>query len=182
MNNYHWLIVLFNSLFAWLIVHFTYQYLINFPLKKEKLIKKIVREEIQKQVDFRVILKHKLSEVDLSSEIGPFLDGHMEQIIKKIAIQIPMGEFLLTGALGQKIKSKVKEEVNQILPEIKEHLLQRLGEKLDIDKVIKEKIQDYDIVFLIDLIKKHTRKRMNQMKWLSALLGAILGLLELFLL
>lgn len=172
------MLVLLNALFGFFLVFFLFYLIIKRMRGKQTDIKSLILLEIDKSLGNDNIIAQKLEQLDLKAELGPFLVARLEQVFQQLASQIPMGEFLLAGALGKKIKQTAQNEVLNVLPELKEHFIQRVNQNFDLKKQLKEKIQDYDFSHLIDQIEKHAKKEKIKLAIWSALLGGLLGLFE----
>lgn len=183
MNYCLWLIVLLNSLFGWFLAAFLFRFLIkNLLSQKQALIKQVLLQEIEKELGSENPLAKQLETIDLAVEIGPLLDARLEQITQQMAAQIPMGEFLLAGSLGQKMKLKIRNEIFNILPELKAHFIKKVSEELDLQHVLKEKIQSYDMSRMLNHVEQSIGKERYKFQGFGALIGALTGLFELILL
>jgi hypothetical protein len=181
MNSCIWLIVLFNSIFGWLLIFYSFKLIKNNILKNEKMIKQIILNYIVEEFGSENFLAKEIDSLDLEGEFAPFLDIRLIQLIQKIASQIPMGEFLVAGSLGQKLRSKIREEILKMLPELKEHFVSRFAEKFDIERFLKGKIDQYDFKRAMFLVEEKYSSQILKLKSFGASMGALTGLLEVLL-
>ncbi len=173
-----WLIILFNIGLGWFLMVFVFYFIKNSIRNKEKFIKTFVRDKALEEFGKDDPLAKAIEALDLVDEIGPILDLRLNQITQQIASQIPMGEFLLAGSLGQKMKLKIREEVFKMLPELKKHFVQRISKDFDIRQLIQEKIDGYDFDGLMQEIEKAGSRDYLKLKIFGALIGAAIGLIE----
>ncbi len=89
-----------------------------------------------------------------------------------------MGEFLLAGSLGQKMKLKIREEIFKMLPELKNHFVLRISEKFDFKQLIQDHIDQYDFNELIVQVEKAASADFFKLKVFGLLIGAAAGLIE----
>lgn len=180
MYNCFGLIVVLNALLGWFLISFLMRYSMKviFPQKQE-IIKKMILAEIEKEIGSENPLAKKMDALDLAEEVGPFLDLRLDQITREMATQIPMGGFLLSGSLGQKMKLKIREEIFKVLPELKGHLIERVSRDFDLKQILTDHIQNYDFSLLMIQFERAIKKDLFLVKGLAALIGALTGVLEL---
>lgn len=174
------LIIVLNALLGWFLISFLLRYSAKVILpQKTTLIKQLVLEEIEKELRSENLLAKKMESLDLAEEVGPFLDLRLDQITKQLAAQIPMGEFLLSGSLGQKMKLNIRNEIYKILPELKEQLIERVSRDFDLKQMLTDKIENYDFIPLMSRLKQIMKKDLYLAKGIGALIGALTGILDL---
>lgn len=180
MNTCLWLIIPLNALLGWFLTAFLFRFIFKSVLpKKQSLIKQSLIKKMEEEIGSDNLLARKLAEFDLTAEIGPLLEVKLDQIISQMAAQIPMGEFLIAGKIGQKLKSKVKDEILVFLPELKEHLVKKISDEFDLKEMLSNKIQSYDFNTLFRNLEKDIGSRLYQLQGLAALIAAFWGVLEL---
>lgn len=181
MDNYLWLIVLFNAILGWFLVALVLRFIKKSISQNEKVIVSVIVEQIEVEFGSENPLAKEVESLDLATELGPLLDHRLAKITQKMASQIPMGEFILAGSLGQKMQLKIKEEIFQLLPELKELFVKRVSEEFDFKKILCEKIHQYDFKKLLVQLEERTTASFLKMKLAGALIGAVIGFLEVIL-
>ncbi|MFI5343430.1 MAG: hypothetical protein ACHQUC_04330 [Chlamydiales bacterium] len=180
MDSCFGLIIVLNALLGWFLISFLMGYSMKVILpKKTMIIKKMILEEIEKELGPENLLAKKMDALDLAEEVGPFLDLRLDQITKQMAAQIPMGELLLSGSLGQKMKMNIRNEIYKILPELKEQLIERVSHDFDLKQVLTDQIQSYDFCPLMSRFEQVFQKDLYLAKGIGALIGALTGVLEI---
>lgn len=181
MVNCFLLIIILNTFFGWLLIFGVFRIMKMAILKNESLIKKIVSDGIIEELASDNPIAGELESLDLESELSPLLDIRLNQMTQQMASQVPMGDFLISGALGQKLKSKIKEEILKTLPELKSHFVRQITEEFDLKQMIEQKVENVDFSKRVDLVEANCSSITWKLKSLAALFGAFLGLLEAFL-
>ncbi len=178
MFNYLWLILLFNALFAWMLIDLLIRLIFRFLYSQEHAIKALLSARIKEELDMQNLVKDLMTRADLKVNLQLFLDERIDLIMQKVALQVPMGDYLLSGVLGKKIKDKVKQEVEFVIPDVEEHLLEHLIANNVVENLVEEKIRDLDFKQIISLLQKKAQKKINLCKCVFTLLGIFVGVLE----
>ena len=178
MINYLLITILINSSFTWLTAHLFQLYIIRFFVQQEPFIKKFVFDEIKRKGILSEVIQEFCLKIDLERQIENFLNSRIEKIMHRIASQVPMGDYLLAGAVGKKIKGQVDLEITLMLPELQDYLTRQIIEQAKIEDLVEEKIQKFDFSHSWNKIKKKALKKLTLFKILLTLLAAIIGVIE----
>jgi uncharacterized membrane protein YheB (UPF0754 family) len=92
----------------------------------------------------------------------------------------PMIAAFLTDDLRKKIRDGVIEQMQDILPEMKDKLLAGVAE-MDTSKLVAEKIEGFDVRQLEDIILELCRNELRAIEILGGVLGGLIGLLQCYL-
>lgn len=76
-------------------------------------------------------------------------------------------------------KDIFKEKIWNLYLEILEKKSGRFIERLDVSGIVEEKINEFDMQELEDLIMEISRKELNALVWIGGLLGAVIGFVNL---
>jgi hypothetical protein len=172
------LIPLFNALVGWLsIVLFLHGFFRwTLPARKASICQAIV-QKLQMEGETNRFIE-KLKQINLENEVSPLLDKRLDDVVVHLKGQIPMGEMFLSGALAERLKGRVKQEILKSLPEIQECLIQKASE-LDFKQILEEKVQGLLNGPLANHLAVEMGGELRKLKGMGALLGLIIGLLEL---
>jgi len=137
-----------------------------------------VFEEIKRKDFLSEILSEFCLKTNLEQQIENFLSDRVEKVMHRIALQVPMGDYLLAGAIGKKIKAQVNLEITLMLPELQDYLTRQIIEQGKVETLLEEKIQSLDFSQSWNKIKEKALKKINLFKVLITLAGASVGILE----
>lgn len=173
------LIPLFNALVGWLSIvlflHGFFRWIL--PARKASICQAIV-QKLQVEGDVNPLIE-KFKQINLENEVSPLLDKRLEDVIVQLKGQIPMGEMFLSGALAERLKGRVKQEILKSLPEIQDHLIQKVASELNFKQILEEKVQGLLNGPLANHLALEMGGELRKLKGMGALLGLIIGLLEL---
>jgi len=113
-------------------------------------------------------LKNLLDKLDLEEVLSPLIDEKMEGLLAKIGLKFPMAAMFLNGSMGQQLQGMAKEEVIEMLPALKEQLLQKATQKIDLSALISEKLCKWGPLTALSLAAATTF-----LFWLSILLEGV---------
>ncbi len=112
-------------------------------------------------------LHRKLEAADIHMDVDSLLEQRLEALILLLKQQIPMASMLLSGSLAEKFKGQAKVEILKMLPSLKQRLLDRLSEEVDIKEWVLKQIQEFAI-----------EKQALRIVLYAALLGFLVGLIN----
>lgn len=102
----------------------------------------------------------KFDKAEMQGEFNEILEDKLKEFIDDLRNQIPMGAMLLTDALSKKIRDIAREGFLKILPDMKEHLINKMSHEMQIEAIILSILRNELYVIVI----------------LGGVLGFILGL------
>lgn len=145
-----------------------------FPKKQKKIAKTIalvVEEYFFSHNDITQIFKEKKNLTALKDEIGPII---FEKIIQKVPSMFkPMASPF--------IKEFIDTQLEGILVEFGEKIIQQIEEKVNIKKLVEEKILAYDVSNLEEIMYKIAKDEFKHIEILGAIVGFIVGLFQVVL-
>lgn len=113
-----YLIPLLNAIFAFLCVYY-------FISAKKKDLRRSVEEYLNNE--------------ELTSEIDPLLDQKLDSLIVKLKAEMPMASLFLSGTFVQKMKGKAKEELLEVVPELKTRVFTKILESDEFPSLMSKK-------------------------------------------
>ena len=90
----------------------------------------------------------------------------------------PMIAMFLQGDLGSNIREMLLGQFREAIPSLLNSLMSRLEEGLDFQKVIREKIEGFELSKLEDIIYRISAKELRTIELLGGVLGFIVGLFQ----
>lgn len=108
-------------------------------------------------------LSQKFDSQELQGDLHEILDDKLEGFIDDLRNQIPMGSMLFTSALSKTVKGLAKEGFLKMVPDIKDRLLRRLSDDMQLETIILNRL----------------RPELYRLIIYAGLLGFVMGLLSL---
>ena len=176
------LVPLVIAFLGWLSIRLLLNLLLRWIIPNEEAaIRKLMIQKLQEIVESHS-LSSKIQQLDLESEVSPLLDQRLNHLVEQLKGQIPMGEFFLTGSIAERLKVLAKDEILQILPEVKTHLIEKIEREYNFKQIIEDEVNRLDLADLDFYIKNEMRWGLRKLSALGALIGYLLGFFEILLL
>lgn len=119
----------------------------------------------------------------IGAEIQSYIDNHAEEKIRPVvAGELAKLEAAGIGSLARQIpleKGRLAKIVDALYSSCVEGTIETMVKKIDIAGIIEEKIRDMDVAKLETLILSVMKKELNAIVNLGALIGFVIGLLNL---
>ena len=152
------------------------------PKRKAEFARSIgetVEEHLVSAEDIKALLDDPEVAESLRRAVSERLDDFLEN---KLVGGNPMLGAFLKGPLVDKIKSGVSRELGNALGSIVDTLGDHLDEQLDMKSIVSEKIEGFDMHQLEAIVLKVAKKELVAIEILGALLGFVVGLVQLLVL
>ncbi|MCC5931581.1 MAG: DUF445 family protein [Cyclobacteriaceae bacterium] len=150
-----------------------------FPKRQERLAEKlgsIVARELFSIDD----IKKRFTSSKTAEDINQMLDEKLEDFLEnKLKESLPMASFFLGAESKKKIKEKLHEEFQNILPEVLNVFSGRLEKDLDIENVVFTKVSAFSSKKLEEILFSIMKKEFKLIEILGGVLGFFIGLLQL---
>lgn len=152
-----------------------------FPKRQQQFAQKLgtlVGEELLNIRD----LKAKINDPSNLKDIAPFIDKHIDDFLQnKLKEKLPViSMFVGEGTLG-KIKEGLMEEIEILLPNVIQQFTDKLGENLDVEKIVREKVAGFSSDKLEQILQGIMQKEFRFVEIIGGVLGFIIGLLQILL-
>lgn len=119
-----------------------------------------------------------LEEVDFEAAVRQKINNIIEQKIdNELLKKLPLFE-QVKGSLLEPLKEKIMIEVMKIVKNYQGKLIKGFSEELDLEKIVYEKINSFDLHHLERVIMRVAKKELKSIELLGALLGFIIGLAQ----
>ncbi|MEZ6194438.1 MAG: DUF445 family protein [Planctomycetota bacterium] len=128
-------------------------------------------------------VRRALSAPEVKGEILVLVEKKVDHFIHERLIgSNPMLGAFLKGPFVDSMRAKLVEEVGGLFDEGAGLIGDRLDEKLDLKAVVAEKIEGFDMAQLEEIVLAVAKKELRAIEVLGAVLGFLVGLLQLGLL
>lgn len=126
----------------------------------------ISHEDIQKAVD----------NPQFHKELTNGVLAAIEDTINNKLAQNPLIAMFLTGATAAMIKEMLAEEVEKQVPRFMEQMFEKLEDQIDVKSLVQEKINNFDMSKLEDIIYNIAAKELKAIEVFGAILGGVVGI------
>ena len=150
-----------------------------FPKRKDKLAErlgKIVGQELFNISDLKENLLHDENKEAIIAVIEVRIDKFLREKLKEA---VPMLAMFMSDDLVNKIKTTLMAEFENSLPEIMDTFAQKLEEKVDIEAIVTEKVNNFSMEKLEDIMFSIMKKEFKFIELVGAILGFLIGMVQI---
>jgi len=136
----------------------------------------------------KLVAEQLLSSQDIKSRLlsGESINSVMQMIEEKIENYLedvfPEKYPITSIFFGSKRKSQIKqdlmEEVHVAVPELLENYAGRIDSEINIEEMVRQKVEELDPLKLEKLINSILKKEFAFIEWIGAILGFFIGLIQ----
>ena len=135
-----------------------------------------------KQFSFTNLLEEKINNPKTLEGLMPLIEDHIDDFLrKKLAEQIPMISMLIGEKTIIQLKSIFIKELKDLFPSIIKNYMNNLSNDFNIEKLIKDKLNNTDTNALIHSIKQKLSKQFLYIQLTGFIIGLVIGIIEMFL-
>lgn len=151
--------------------------------KRRNAIAYGISETIEKELlSIKDVLEHLESD-ELDSKLEEFVDDILDKKLKETIISnFPMASIFLTEGVLEKIKKAIKDTILGNKTEIIQLFSTYIEEKVDFAKIVREKISDFSLDKLEEIIFNLAKNELKHIEVIGAILGGAIGLIQYFVL
>ncbi len=125
------------------------------------------------------LMDEKLNPSALLSKHRPLLETHVDEFLnKKLKEEIPMLAMFITEKTTNKVKEVFMKQLETLFPKVMSEMMAGWDIKSAIAGVLTEKMEDRE---LSKLIYQNFATELRQFKWWAAIVGAMMGFINLLL-
>lgn len=122
----------------------------------------------------------KLKDPEQLKELNPTIEAHIDTFLRvKLKEKIPVVAMFIGDNTITKLKDGMMEEINVLLPEVIDRYTQGLSAKIDIQKMVTEKVAAFSSDKLEQILESIMKKEFRFVEILGGVLGFIIGLLQI---
>ena len=150
------------------------------PKRKNEIGESIAEVVDNELVSMKDIIS-KISLDDMEENISLMIDKIFEKRLKEeIVKNFPMAALFLSDSMLDKIKNIIKKAILENKEEIISIFVNYLEKKVDIKEIIIEKINNFSLEKIEEIIISLAKKELKHIEYIGAVLGGIIGLVQFF--
>ena len=148
------------------------------PKRKNEIGKSIAEVVNNELVSIKDIIS-KISADDIEENMGGIIDKILESKLKEeIVKNFPMAAFFLSDSMLEKIKGIIRQSILDNKDEMIKVFGEYLESKVDIKKIIAEKVDAFSLEKVEEIIVSLAKKELKHIEYIGAVLGAVIGLVQ----
>ena len=150
-----------------------------FPKRQRQVAEKLGVMVASELIHFDEIAE-QLKNPDMLSGLTPTIEKHLDNFLQvKLKEKMPViSMFVGTGTLD-KIKEGMLEEIEILLPEIINQYTNSLSSKIDIEKMVTEKVSNFSSDKLEQILLSVMKKEFRFIELIGCVLGFVIGLIQM---
>lgn len=192
-----YLLPFLNAAFGWAIISFLFFFLFR-PYEKRSIaifeIQGFIPKNFKNWMDETALyvsnhffsiehLKENFLKKEELQAINNMLEEKVDDFLRnRLKEKIPILNMFITDGLIAKMKESLMEELNHMIPSTIDKLASEAGKKFDLRKMVSDKMSTVTGRDIEKLFYSHSGRSLMQLKLFAALLGFVLGCIEVFLL
>ena len=131
----------------------------------------IIQEEF---LSMDEILANIITDED-KEEVVRYIKARVKIIIHEKVSFIPSGiKNMIQDYLGEIIESEVKQSID----ELSKNIINKANERIDIQKMVEDKINELDLYELEEIIIRIAKKELKHIEFLGLVLGVLIGIAQ----
>lgn len=124
-------------------------------------------------------LATQLQNLNVEGEVATMLDDRVARFLDGLAESMPMLQMFLTDSMKEKVSGRLKDEVGQALPDLKQKLSTRVGEEVDLQGIVQEKVSNFSVKQLEKMVLKVISRELRSIEVLGGVLGFLIGVIQI---
>ena len=145
--------------------------------KRRKEIAKSIAETVKKEILSEDDIFDNLVTEDDKKKIVEYIIKKIKDIIDEKAKSIP---FPFVGMISSVVEDIVKKEAEGMIDDLIDDFIKTAKERVDVEKLIEDKINSFDIEEVEELIIRIAKKELKHIEILGLILGSVIGLVQGF--
>jgi uncharacterized membrane protein YheB (UPF0754 family) len=135
-----------------------------------------IADTIQDELISMKDITDKLGDIEIGEEIDIIVDRIVEdKLQKEILSKIPMANLFINDSMIKKIKSHIKDAIEENKDEFFTVLIEKMEKSVDMKAMIVEKIQNFELDELETMVYRIANNELKHIEVIGAILGAIIG-------
>lgn len=149
-----------------------------FPKRQNDLAKKI-GALVSNQLFSMNDIKDKFNTPESRESITSVIDDRIDVFLRtKLTVEMPMLAFIMNDAMVLKIKGTLMAEINDMLPTVLDNFANNLTQKIDIKKIVQEKVAAFSTDQLEGILVAILKKEFKFIELVGAILGFLIGCIQ----
>lgn len=148
-----------------------------FPKNKSKIARKL-GSVVQKDLINFTDIKNKLKGNESISNFGEEISMQVEKAIRDKIEMSPLARTLVPEQLIQSIHKSITREVEKALPDVIENSITKIEQKLNIEQMVAEKVENFSDQKLEELLLAVTAKEFTFIEIVGGVFGFLIGIAQ----
>ncbi len=124
----------------------------------------------------------KLKDPKQLESVTPYIEAHIDTFLRvKLHEKLPVVSMFIGDSTIGKLKEGMMEEINGLLPEVIGRYADTLSEKLDVEKMVTEKVANFSSDKLEEILTAIMSKEFRFVEIIGGVLGFLIGVIQIFL-
>jgi uncharacterized membrane protein YheB (UPF0754 family) len=151
-----------------------------FPKRQKQFAEHLGRLVSKELLSFKDI-EEKITHPDNIKKVMPLVDEHIDNFLRnKLAATMPMiSMFIGDKTIGQ-LKEVFMTELEELFPQLMTNYMNSLQTELDLEKIVIAKVSAFSSDKLEEVLNNIMSKEFRFVEIIGAVLGFIIGLLQVF--
>jgi uncharacterized membrane protein YheB (UPF0754 family) len=150
-----------------------------FPKRQRQVAEKLGAVVAKELIHFDEIAA-LLKDPQQLDNLNPVIEKHLDNFLQvKLKEKLPVISMFVGEGTLQKIKEGMLEEIRILLPEVITNYTDSLSKKIDIEKMVTEKVSAYSSDKLEEILLSVMKKEFWFLEIVAAVLGLLIGLVQM---
>lgn len=150
-----------------------------FPKRQKQVAAKLGSVVAKELIHFDEIAS-QLKDPEQLKALTPTIEKHLDNFLKvKLKEKLPVISMFVGEGTLQSIKEGMLEEIALLLPEIINQYTDSLSKKVDIEKMVTDKVSNFSSDKLEDLLQSVMSKEFRFIEIIGGVLGFVIGLIQM---
>jgi len=150
-----------------------------FPKRQRQVAEKLGAVVARELIHFDEIAA-QLKDPEMLHGLNPVIEKHLDNFLQvKLKEKLPIISMFVGDGTMQKIKEGMLEEIALLLPEIINQYTDSLSAKIDIEKMVTEKVSNFSSDKLEEILQSVMKKEFWFLEIIGGVLGLVIGLIQM---
>ncbi|OSZ78889.1 DUF445 domain-containing protein [Chitinophagaceae bacterium IBVUCB1] len=124
----------------------------------------------------------KLKDPQQLESVTPVIEAHIDTFLRvKLQEKLPVVSMFIGDNTIGKLKDGMMEEINSLLPEVIGRYADNLSQKVDVEKMVTEKVANFSSDKLEEILTAIMSKEFRFVEIIGGVLGFVIGLVQILL-
>lgn len=147
------------------------------PKRKSEIAQNIGQVIQDELIDIHELIKNVVSEND-KEEIVFYIKNKINDVVDKKINQSPLGFMGIGKMVNDFILEHLDDEIKNAVDELTEVLINKGKDRINIQEIVKDKINELDLYKLEEIILSIVKKELKHIETLGLVLGFFIGLVQ----
>lgn len=147
------------------------------PKRKSEIAQNIGQVIQDELIDIHELIKNVVSEND-KEEIVFYIKNKINDVVDKKINQSPLGFMGIGKMVNDFISEHLDDEIKNAVDELTEVLINKSKDRINIQEIVKDKINELDLYKLEEIILSIVKKELKHIETLGLVLGFFIGLVQ----